>query len=249
MDEAGCHEANTFLTLTYDEEHLPIDGSLVPHHFQDFIKRLRERCKPQRIRYFHCGEYGDEYQRPHYHAALFGYQPTDEVHWSHSNGEPLYRSEFLEEVWSHGMVVSGTLTFESAAYIARYVTKKVNGVDRDSGHYVRSCPITGRTTEVLPEYATMSRRPGIGRDHYERYSTDIYPHDEVILRGHPCRPPRYYTDLYREADPSGFEEVRRKRTALRQRYRHDNTDERLAARERVKLAQFNQLKRGYDHAN
>lgn len=246
VHESKLHDENCFATFTYDEDNLPTDGSLVPHHFQDFMKRLRKRLQPQKVRYFHCGEYGDDYHRPHYHGALFGFRPDDLELFGYSNMEPIYTSAFLDSVWTHGKVVLGELTFESAAYIARYTTKKVNGDQKDAGHYIRSCPITGETTEVLPEYATMSRRPGIGGDHYERYSADIFPSDEVVINGHVRRPPRYYANLYRDANQEGFACVRQRRKEFYASHRDDCTYERLVAREKVKEAQFAQLRRGYE---
>ena len=247
MHEAKRHRENKFLTLTYDPENLPIDGSLVPEHFTKFMKKLRKAVYPEKLRYYHCGEYGDNFDRPHYHAALFGLELTDEELYGHSNGEPLYTSNFLTDLWGRGLVVVGTLTHESAAYIARYCTKKVNGRKKDEGHYVRSCPITGETTEVLPEYATMSNRPGIGRDFYERYSTDFFPDDEAVHAGRIFKPPRYYAEMYKLTDPEGWEEVRQKRRIFQSRHALDNSDERLAARERVQEAQFKMLPRSYDN--
>ena len=246
MHEAREHEENTFATFTYRPENLPIDGSLVPHHFQDFMKRLRRELHPKKVRYYHCGEYGDQFERPHYHAAIFGYEPDDQDLYGHSNGEPLYRSPLLEKLWTHGNVITGQLTFESAAYIARYCTKKVNGVKRDEGHYIRSCPITGETTEVHPEYSTMSNRPGIGADHFRTYPSDFFPSDEAVYKGRIFKPPRYYQKQFQSADPEGWEAVRTKRLRFATDHAMDNSDERLAAREKVKLAQFSQLKRNYD---
>ena len=69
MLEAGQWNENCFMTLTYDDKHLPSDGSLDPKHLTDFIKRLRFHYRDRSIRYFACGEYGDDSWRPHYHLV------------------------------------------------------------------------------------------------------------------------------------------------------------------------------------
>ncbi|ACZ33198.1 conserved hypothetical protein [Chlamydia pneumoniae LPCoLN] len=73
VHEASLYEKNCFLTLTYDDKHLPQYGSLVKLHLQLFLKRLRDRISPHKIRYFGCGEYGTKLQRPHYHLLIFNY--------------------------------------------------------------------------------------------------------------------------------------------------------------------------------
>ena len=122
--EASRHEHNSFITLTYAPECLPEDGSLHYEHFQKFIKRLRKRLwryeDDLKVRFFMCGEYGEQFSRPHYHAIIFGYDFPDKVFWSRNNGYPLYRSRMLEELWPFGYCTVGDVTFESAAYVARY---------------------------------------------------------------------------------------------------------------------------------
>lgn len=131
------HEANCFLTLTYDDSNLPEHGTLVKDDVRNFIKRMRERERynankegrePKKIRHAYCGEYGDRYGRPHYHLLIFGED------WAHDrqveeikNEHPLYTSETVSSLWKEGIHRIGELTFESAAYVARYVMKKING--------------------------------------------------------------------------------------------------------------------------
>lgn len=240
MHEASLYEENCFITLTYDDEHLPRDGSLDVSHFQKFMKRLRKRFADDRIRFFHCGEYGDTSARPHYHACLFGFDFRDKRVWSVRGDHIVWRSETLEETWQQGLSEIGTLTFESAAYVARYVTKKVTGPLADE-HYERVNPLTGELVRVAPEYATMSRRPGIGRGWIEKYHEDVYPWDEVVVNGHPSKPPRYY-DLYAaERNPKEFESVSRERRISRRR--EDETPERLHVREVCTKARL--LPRGF----
>lgn len=184
--EAKMHKENCFITLTYNDEYLPSDLSLRKKDFTDFIKRLRKNtdCK---IRYFAAGEYGELHQRPHYHACLFGWRPDDLKLYTIRNGISLYQSESLLKAWQYkGFVTVGDVTFESAAYVARYVMKKVYGPSADE-HY------DGRQ----PEYTVMSRRPGIAATFFEKYSTDIYGKDFIVIRdGIKCKPPKYFDRIF-----------------------------------------------------
>ena len=209
MHEASLHDENCFITLTYGDEHLPDYGSLDRRAFPLFMKRLRKRTG-ERIRYYHCGEYGDENARPHYHALLFGFNFGDRVQWTVRRGIPVHRSRLLEELWPFGLSEIGTVTFESAAYCARYVVKKVTGLAARE-HYARVDPETGEIVQIEPEYATMSRRPGIGLNWLKLYGEETYRDDSVICRGRPMKPPRYYDEKYEETDPEAVEDVRRAR--------------------------------------
>lgn len=146
MLESFKHGESSFVTLTYDPKNY--DGkTLVPKHTQDWLKRLRKAVAPTNIRYFLVGEYGDETQRPHYHAALFGLG--------------LDSGGIIDQTWGRGFTYTGDLTPDSASYIAGYVSKKLNGRDKPCDQYPR-----GRSQEILngrhPEFARMSLRPGIG---------------------------------------------------------------------------------------
>ena len=187
--EASLYEDNCFITLTYDPEHLPEDQSLNKRHFQLFMKRLRRAHPKTKIRFFHCGEYGDEKGRPHYHACLFNYDFADKIHCATYNGYPVYTSEHLSKLWGMGLTQVGSLTFQSAAYVARYICKKVKisqyTYDNYKPDYVEELQkkynIIDENGEVLheiePEYATMSRNPGIGNAWFEKYKSDCYPSD------------------------------------------------------------------------
>lgn len=181
MHEAQLHEHNYFATLTYDQEHVPKDGSLRPQDYVLFMKRLR-KSQGTGVRFFQCGEYGEQLARPHHHSLLFNLPLHDLRMLPGSRASPLYRSATLDNLWRQGAVTVGAVTFESAAYVARYSLKKVTG-PAAAAHY------NGR----LPEYLTMSRRPGIGSGWLEKFRKDVYPQDSVVLRGgiH-TRPPRYY---------------------------------------------------------
>lgn len=245
VHEASLYERNSFITLTYAPEHLPKDGSLHKEHFQKFMKRLRKRFGAG-VRYFHCGEYGEKNMRPHYHACLFNFDFDDRELWSVRSGVRLFVSKALSDLWPFGFSTVGDVTFESAAYVARYITKKVTGPAADA-HYQRLNLSTGEVTSLTPEYTTMSRRPGIGRFWLDKYVSDVYPHDRVVLRGQQFRPPKYYDGIFELADPQTMEEVKWKRQQSRAANWQDCTFERLVAREKHQLLRFSKLIRGYEN--
>lgn len=247
MHEASLYDSNCFLTLTYDEAHRPKDGSLVYRDFQLFMKRLR-KCFSFKddfgnvwtlpIRYFMCGEYGEDNSRPHFHAALFNVAfLADRYQWSVRGGFPVYRSPTLERLWRFGLSEFGELTSDSAAYIARYVMKKVNGGLAES-HYRRIDESTGEVVWVEPEFAHMSNRPGIGARWFERFSSDVYPHDRVIYRGRKSKPPRYYDALMERLDRQLVKELKAAREAQARLRWPDNTPGRLRTREEVAKARL-----------
>lgn len=234
VHEAALYAENCFLTLTYDDAHVPAFGSLDRSAFPKFMKRLRKRFPGERIRYFHCGEYGERTQRPHYHALLFGFDFADKYPWSYRSGRPCWRSPTLEVLWPFGQSELGSVTFESAAYVARYVVKKVSGALAYE-RYSRVDVGTGEIIQISPEYTTMSRRPGIGREWYERFKSEVYPADEVVVSGRVMKPPRYYDVLFEAEDPEGFEALSRKRVV--------ESEARLAQKEEFALAKLNHFSR------
>ena len=240
VHEASLHEDNCFITLTYNNESLPEDGSLNKKHFQDFMKRLRKKYKNKKIRYYHCGEYGDKNFRPHYHAIIFGLQFDDQKLFTVNNGEKLYTSEKLEKLWPFGFSTIGTVTFESAAYVARYVMKKVNGKNAKN-HYERVNNDTGEIYNLVSEYNTMSRRPGIAAGWFDKYKDDVYPSDNIHLREKTFRPPKFYDKMYEHLMPNEMEKIKKQRMKNMAKHANDNTAERLAVKEQVKNAQLNQL--------
>ena len=240
VHEASLHEDNCFITLTYNNESLPEDGSLNKKHFQDFMKRLRKKYKNKKIRYYHCGEYGDKNFRPHYHAIIFGLEFDDQKLFTVNNGEKLYTSEKLEKLWPFGFSTIGTVTFESAAYVARYVMKKVNGKNAKN-HYERVDSNTGEIYSLVPEYNTMSRRPGIASGWFDKYKDDVYPSDNIHLREKTFRPPKFYDKMYEHLMPNEMEKIKMQRMKNMQKHAKDNTAERLAVKEQVKNAQLNKL--------
>lgn len=250
MHESQSFEHAYFITLTYNRDYYPSNGSLNKKHFQDFMKRLRARFPGKRISYFHCGEYGESLGRAHYHACIFGVDfPDREV--VKPGKRPTYNSDLLEELWGMGWTTLQDLTFESAMYCASYVMKKITG-DKAKEHY-RVEIVDEQTGEVTgphdlePEYATMSTRPAIGKAWFETYQADAYPSDFIITgQGRKAKPPKYYDRLFREAHPDEMTNIERRRKVQRLKKSADNTPERLEVKERVRLAKLNLKKRNLE---
>lgn len=163
MLESLLHTDNSFITLTYEDKKLPRVSTnslptLDPKHLQNWLKRLRKEIVPLRIRYYACGEYGDETQRPHYHVALFGYPGCSRgrtLRRVESSSRPVWEQccascRMVGKTWGLGDIDIGTLALDSAQYVCGYVTKKMTAKD-DTRLYGR-----------YPEFARMSNRPGLG---------------------------------------------------------------------------------------
>lgn len=243
MHEAQMHTQNCFITLTYDDAHLPGDRSLHYRDFQLFIKRLRKRYPGRRIRYYMAGEYGENFGRPHWHACIFGLDFDDKKLWKRTSANSLlYRSENLELLWPFGYSSIGDVTFESAAYVARYIMKKVTGKNA-AEHYQEIDPDTGEIINRTPEFTKMSLKPGIGYEWYKQYTSDVYPHDYVVVRGKKVKPPKYYDKKYKIENPYEFDELLYIREKSAKLNYADNTLERLAVKEQVVKAKLQKLKR------
>lgn len=235
--EANLYEENCFLTLTYNDENLPSDGSINRRHVQLFLKRLRKKISPRKIRYVYAGEYGEKTHRPHYHFIIFNYDFPDKVlHSRNRDGDNLYTSKILDDLWGLGHCLIGAVTFESAAYVARYCLKKVTGKNAQT-HYERVDPETGEIHKLEPEFFQPSLKPGIGKPWLEKYKSDVYPHDHVIVRGHKSRPPRAYDETLSETEVS---QLKKKRMKTARKFKADNTKDRLRTREMVQNARINE---------
>lgn len=250
MHELRDHEHSSFLTLTYASEHLPPGGSLRPRDFTLFMKRLRKSLPSDRkIRYFHCGEYGEKAGRPHYHAILFGDSFDDQSYEARTTdlGHKVWRSRRLDRLWGLGLCEVGSVTFESCAYVARYVTKKFSGPTKHL-YYTHTDEKTGEVFDLVPEYATMSRRPGIGALHFQKFRHEIYPSDEVIVRGKPSKPPKFYDKLLEKTDPAAYALLKDERESALSLSPTlaDRSPSRLEVRHVVKRAQIQQLQRKFE---
>lgn len=233
LHEASLYgDNNSFITLTYEEANLPPNG-LDHEDFQKFMRRLRKEAAPQRIRFYMCGEYGEQLLRPHFHACLFNCSFIDQEIWATSEtGMDIYRSKTLERLWPKGFSTVAPVTFETAAYTARYCMKKITGHNAKYWY-----------GEKKPEYNAMSLKPGIGKRFLEKWEMDIYPRDYVIINGVKTKPPKYYDKVFKDKDPDAFEEMQQKRELEgRSRY-EDNTERRLKDKEEVTKARVRNLKR------
>jgi hypothetical protein len=196
---------NAFITLTYDERNLPSDGQLRKKDFQDFLKRLRYRHDGG-IRYLHAGEYGGQTGRPHHHAILFGIDFHEcRIEHSREGDNILYVSPALTDCWGKGFCSIGVVNFATASYVARYCTKKQVRRFNPADYFFDE---DGRVKpKFVREYNTMSRRPGLGTSWFERYWSDVYPADEVVINGNTYRPPKFYDQLLFRRDPSLYDLV------------------------------------------
>jgi hypothetical protein len=203
--ESQMHDENCFITLTFNDKHLPKDYSLDKSHMQKFFKRLRKHLEKTdtKIKYFYCGEYGDDSWRPHYHAIIHGYDFPDKIDVSESVDQPYYLSETLKKLWPFGNHILANCTFETASYVARYTTKKITG-EKAEEHYRREVidwnEYTGEiynwfTVDLEPEFACMSRNPAIGKEWFNQYKTDCFPTDYLVHKNSKLPVPRYYDKL------------------------------------------------------
>lgn len=242
-------------------EFIPPDWSLQKSHFQKFMKRLRkEKAKAFRdkgvnespvTKYYHCGEYGSHcihgidlskvkcplcnVGRPHYHAILINHSFDDLEPYATQDGVTRYTSPELERLWGYGFVDVGDVTYQSAAYVAGYIMKKINGVNKEE-HYER---ITehGEILKLQEEYSTMSN--GIGKDFYNKYKGDFFPSDETPILGENKvvkKVPRYYEELYKETNPEEYEEIKQKRLDYRLENAEEYTSDRLMSKYKIHKA-------------
>lgn len=237
MHEKQMHLLSSFITLTYDDAHLPEGGSLRIDHYQRFMKRLRHKFGDG-IRFGGCGEYGDTTNRPHYHVLLLNCDFSDRKFYKMSDsGLPLFTSKQLDALWSEngdcfGFSNIGNVDYDSCAYVARYVMKKIKG--KDTCDFNLYDPATGIVRE--PIFFTMSRKPGIGASWYEKFGAHTYEWDSVVFKGAECRPPRFYDN--RRVGPLINDRIKVKRRRKAALGRADQTLARLRVREVVALAKL-----------
>lgn len=167
--ELKAHSKAAFVTLTYDDAHLPKNNTLVKSDLSAFMKRLR-KVIPEPIRFFGVGEYGDINFRPHYHIILYGVNSAD----THS----------VEACWPFGFVYLGDVTRESINYVAKYTLKKAFGVDAEF-YKLKGC---------IPEFSLMSRRPGIGSAFVKQHRDFIRENGFLVVDGNKVGMPRFYQD-------------------------------------------------------
>ncbi len=242
LNEAHMHKNNSYNTLTYNDKTIPIKyiknkkNIIIDHKTTinktdiiKFIKKVRKKYKPKKIRYFACGEYGDKMSRPHYHIILFNHEFKDKYEVTLKDGTKIWRSDELESIWKLGNSTTGSVESDSASYVAGYVTKKITG-DMAIGHY------KGRE----PEYATMSRKPGLGRTYYEKYKQGIFSTGRVIINNNlRVSPPVYYTNIMKIHNPKEYKEYK----SERRKHAIELEPSELTYIEKVRLINHSKLKR------
>lgn len=250
MLEAQYHKHNIFLTLTYDNEHLPPcrDGSPVhslrKRDLQLFMKRLRKKFGDQTIRFYACGEYGSSAKsfRPHYHLILFGLELPDLKLLNKKNGFLYYTSDTISNLWPYGFHIASDVSWDTCAYVARYVMKKQKGKGKEIYEELN----------FEPEFTLMSRRPGIGKQYYDDHN-DIVVNDTYIPTkdgSKRIRSNRYFDKLFDIEYPNTLEFIKedRKISALQREWLLDSQSsmdflERNEAAALVKSSQIKALKR------
>lgn len=268
MLEQKDHENNQFITLTYDPEHLPTkqmvdtetgevfeEETLVPDHVSEFMKKLRRYYEyhygygADKIKFYACGEYGDKKGRPHYHLIIYDL-PIFDKRFSHRNkkGTPVYTSDTITKIWGKGRTAVDDVTYESCAYVARYIMKKIKGKEA-----VEELEASGKVNC----FTRMSRKPGIGRNYYDENADKIYECDEIWLKNKygplKLKPPKYYDKLFDIDNPEKMEEIkdkRRKIAEMSEETRLKTTGEDklkyLERMEQIKFDKMNKYKRELD---
>lgn len=221
--EAQMHTHSCVLTLTFSEDNLNSRKSLVKEDVQNFIKRLRQfifrdsilkknypHLAKKKISYLYCGEYGERFERPHYHIIIFGFDFPDKVLLKKSeSGDSLYTSQFLEKIWPFGHSTIGTMSMASAMYCASYITKYVS--DREKA-FIYTDKKTGEYRQ--PEFGHASKKPAIGLNWLKRYHKDLTANDAVIIENQRYRIPRYYLKKLEELHPISYENLKIRREEL-----------------------------------
>lgn len=244
----GAKIARVGNSLAREEIRVELEGSLNKKTHQKFMKRYREKIGVP-VRFYMCGEYGEKLGRPHYHYLIFGHNFADRK-YSHTSksGERLYTSDTLEQLWPFGRAWIGDVTYESCAYVAAYVMKKISGSMAD-WHYRRTDEY-GNDYWLEPEFALMSRGGrqgrGLAAEWLDEFRTDVYTEDHVIRNAVKCKPPRYYDKLLALMDPARWEEIKFLREQRAKELADDNTPARLADKEICLKAKLGLKKRNLE---
>lgn len=198
-------ETSLFITLTYNDENLPEQGSLKIDDVQKFIKRVKKyfrSTKENPIRQIYCGEYGskDKTQRPHYHVILFNCDFSDkEKHRISDQGHQIFISQTLDRLWSHGFAEFGIAQPGSVAYLFKYILKKKTRKERERPLILER---DGVTYEVEHEFIQASRNPGIGA--YLRSGSSLKK-GFLSVDGVKKKLPKYYLEWLRINDPDTYD--------------------------------------------
>jgi hypothetical protein len=241
VHEAQMHPHNSFITLTYSDKNLK-NPKLEYRDFQLFLKKLR-KTQNAPIGVFVTGEYGEKTKRPHWHAILFGYWPKDAIHSrSNERGDKIYTSKTLDKLWGKNDPTDrpneiGTVTFESAGYVARYAAKKL-------AH--------GHDSEEYKPISKKSSKHAIGKKWLEKFWPDIFNYGQLIVNGQPVGGiPRYYEKWLQKHRPTEWShyvtsiKVEKAQAAMKQNFddmkTRSHSNDRNEARQKITLSKFNKL--------
>lgn len=235
--EASRWRWNCFATLTYDDSHLPAEGHLDAPALQRFLKRLRIRTARDRagissnrrhsIRYLACGEYGEETERPHYHAVLFNCSFEDRYIVGHER----YGSHTLSELWPYGMAEFAPFTVGRAQYVAQYALKKIGAGDADKDGVWRPAP-----------FLRMSLRPAIGKAWVQQYADDLKK-GFFTRDGSKHAIPRTYYEWIKKDRPDLAAEIEHRKELHLQQHRERNHPARQQAAEIIHRQKKERLER------
>lgn len=266
----ASHEARfvgvgSFLTLTYDREHLPWDtvrlsdegqrsalahpasvmpfqGSLCRSHLVLFMKRLRKALWTShkvRVRAYAVGEYGGRTLRPHYHLCLFGHDFRDDrlPFGESKGGHPQWRSAVLDALWGKGICWINELGQEVAQYAAKYAVK-----GQGTRHELRMA--RDGLVEVEPPFDSMPHGKALGLPWLHEFWSDVFPRGLVVLRGGVELPaPSAYMKVLKARDPELFEQLAEQREIDGLKRLEDFMPERLRVREEVAHSRASQAER------
>ena len=247
VHESSLYEENSFITLTYAEN--PPFDTISKRAWQDFMKSLRHKLHPKKIRFFMCGEYGDEKGRPHYHAIIFNHRFTDQkFHKTTDAGENLYTSELLDQVWQKGYCYIGEVNFKTAAYVARYALKKNTGEQAKTEYERESTYTCIGIQDKISEYTLQSRNPGIARPWFEKYKDDL-DKGFITINGTKMAPPKYYDDCYLAEDELQLDNIKEKRRQSIDQQNPEQQLNRLRVKETIKLKKMKSFTRNLNHEN
>lgn len=220
-------------------DYLPPNGQ-IGQNIRPFINSLKPK-----IRYYYAGEYGEKTRRPHYHICLFGIDFADKKFSNETElAFKLYTSDTLTALWKHGTHMLGDLTWETAAYTARYIMKKITG-EKNKKHYTEIDKETGEIITLRPEYTEMSTSPGLAKEWYEKYKGDIFKRKDsyVLLKGTKTKPPRYYDKLHEKAYPNHMAVIKLQRIINAKLRKANHTPERLKDEEIIVTRKTQSLQR------
>jgi len=163
--EAQLWERNCFVTLTYDDDHLP--EYISRQHVKTFLQRLKHHSSRE-VRYYVAAEYGERTRRPHYHAIIFN---EDFLGGAYDINDQLYGNKILDRIWKKGSTAIAPFTFATAMYTAGYVSKKIR--DKNT-------------------FSVQSQRPPLGKNWVRKNHDNIRRNENIVINGQSLPIPKVY---------------------------------------------------------